>query len=138
MASKELQTKYVQLQMVKQQISAFLEEKNMVDEKAGELAVSIDALNKLKGVKNGEGVWSPLGGSVFVNSSLNETERVLIGVGAGVVLKKGRDEAVAILASRLKELTELDGKIVAEINSLSGQMETLESELQKLAEKEEK
>ncbi len=137
-ASKELQTKYVQLQMVKQQAAAFIEEKNLIDEKVGELAASIGALNGLKGVKKGDGAWSSLGAGVFVNSELQDTERVLIGVGAGVVLKKSRDEAVSILESRLSELTELDRKIVAEINSLSGQMESLESDVQKLAEKEEK
>ncbi len=136
MASRELQTKYVQLQLMKQQISAFMEEKNLIDEKISELAVAVDALNRLDDVKKGEEMWSSLGGSVFVRSDVKDVEQVLIGIGAGVVLKKQRNDAIAALQSRLDELTTLDRNIVAEINKLSEHMESIESDVQKLAEKE--
>jgi len=136
MVSKELQTKYIQLQMLKQQISAFIDEKNLIDEKASELASAVNALKSLKDIKSSQDIWSSLGGSVFVSSSIKEIDKVLVGIGAGVVLKKQRAEAIAILQSRLDELIRLDKSIVSEIKNFSEHMELLESEVQKLAEKE--
>lgn len=136
MVSKELQTKYIQLQLMKQQISAFVEEKNLIDEKVSELVSAVNTLNKLKDVKKSSEIWSQLGGSVFVRSDIKDVEQVLISVGAGVVLKKQRAEAIGILQSRLEELTNLDRNIVAELRKFSEQAESLEAEVQQLAEKE--
>ena len=136
MVSKELQTKYIQLQLMKQQVSAFVEEKNLIDEKMSELVSAVNALNKLKDVEKGGEMWSPVGGSVFVRSDIKDVEQVLVSVGAGVALKKQRAEAIDILQSRLEELAKLDRNIVAELKKFSGHIESLESDVQQLAEKE--
>lgn len=136
MVSKELQTKYLQLQLLKQQASAFMEEKNLVDEKVSELVNTINALNKLADAKKGHEILSPIGGSVFLSSDIRDTEKVLVGVGAGIILKKQRTEAIGILQSRLEELTQLEKSIVSEIRKFSEQMESLETDVQNLAEQE--
>jgi len=136
MVSKELQSKYIQLQMMKQQLGAFIQEKNLIDEKSSELSNAINAMKKLEDVKMGSEIWSPVGAGAFVRSDVKDTENVLIGVGAGVVLKKNRADAVTTLESRLSEITALDRNIVAEIKKFSQQFEALEKEVEKLAEKE--
>ncbi len=58
---QELQAKYIQYQLIKQQLSAFIEKKTAVDEQMNEFNSTIDALHKLDNVKNGEEIWSSLG-----------------------------------------------------------------------------
>lgn len=136
MVSKELQSKYIQLQMMKQQLGAFMQEKNLIDEKSSELSNAVNAMKKLEDVKKGSEIWSPVGAGAFVRSDVKDTENVLIGIGAGVVLKKKRAAAVEALESRLGEMTTLDRNIIAEIKKFSQQMDALEKEVEKLAEKE--
>lgn len=133
---KELQRKYLQLQLLKQQLNALLEEKSFVDEKVSEIVVTIDALQNLGKVKKGEEIWSGLGSGSFVRSDIKDVDKVLISVGAGVLIKEERSRAIDILQSRLEELNKIDRDLVAEINRFGDQINRLEPEIQRLAQKE--
>jgi len=131
---KELQRKYVQLQILKQQMNAFLEEKIMLDNKTNELSVTIESLKKLDEIKQGEEMWSSLGSETFVRADLKDIQKVIINIGAGVFAVKSTAEAAGILEERLGELSKFDTELVAEINKINQQITRLEPELQRLAE----
>ena len=135
---QELQRKYAQLQLLKQQLNTFLEEKMMVDEKVAEIVNSMDAIKSLEKVKKGDEIWSGLGSGSFLNSAVKDTAKVLVSVGAGILIKENRSRAIEILQSRLDELNKIDKELVAEINKFSDQASNTELEIQKLAEAEEK
>ncbi len=135
---QELQRKYAQLQLLKQQLNTLLEEKMMIDERVAEIVNSMDALKNLEKVKEGDEIWSGLGSGSFLNSAVKDTAKVLVSVGAGILIKEDRARAIEILQSRLDELNKIDKELVAEINKFSDQASKTESELQKLAEDEEK
>lgn len=138
MDEKMMQRKYVQLQMLKQQLNMLLDEKRMINERVGELLITIDALQKLEGIKNGEEIWSTLGNSIFVRSDIKDIEKVFVGVGAGVVIKETRENAIKIIESRLDEISNADKEIVTEINKFSEQINSIEADMQKMQEKEKK
>ena len=100
-----------------------------------EIATTINALEQLSAVKKGDEIWSSLGSLSFVKSDITDTDNVLVGVGAGVVLTKKREQAAEMLKERIKELDDADKRIVSEINRFGGQIEKSEKEFQKLAEK---
>ena len=135
---KELQRKYMQMQLLKQQMNALLEEKMLIDEKVSEVAVTIDALQNLGKVKKGDEIWSGLGSGSFMRSDVKDIDRVLISVGAGVLIKEERSRAIDILRSRLDELNKIDRDLIAEINKFSDQINRLEPEIQRLAQEESK
>ena len=135
---KELQRKYVQMQLLKQQLNALLEEKLLVDEKVSEIAVTVDALQNLGKVKKGDEIWSGLGSGSFMRSDVKDIDRVLISVGAGVLIKEERSRAIDILRSRLDELNKIDRDLIAEINKFSDNINKLEPEIQRLAKEESK
>src|SRR3989344_375280 len=134
-AEKKIQRKYLQLQLLKQEFNALIEEKNLIDNKVTEIATTINALEQLSAVKKGDEIWSSLGSLSFVKSDITDTDNVLVGVGAGVVLTKKREQAAEMLKERIKELDDADKRIVSEINRFGGQIEKSEKEFQKLAEK---
>ncbi|MBI4170175.1 MAG: prefoldin subunit alpha [Candidatus Aenigmarchaeota archaeon] len=127
---KELQKKYLMLQILKQQLSALLEEKNALNEKVAEIATTIQALEKLADVKKGEEMWSSLGSGAFARSDIKDTENVLVAVGAGVVVKETKERGIEILKLRLDHLQKLDAELVAEINKFGEQAANVEEELQ--------
>ncbi len=127
---KELQKKYLTLQILKQQLSALLEEKNALNEKAVEIATTIEALKKLTDVRKGEEMWSSLGSGAFARSDIKDTDNVLVAVGAGVVVKETREKGIEILKLRLDQLQQLDEELAAEINRFGEQAAKTEEELQ--------
>lgn len=138
MTEQEIQRKYLQLQMLKQQLSALLEEKNIVDEKISEILTTTNALNELGKVKQNEEIWSPLGSGAFVRSDIKDRGKVLIGIGSDVVIKESRTKAIEILQERLKEIIEIDKELSAEIEKFNSQITKLEPEIQEMIQNEQK
>src|SRR3989344_162277 len=59
---KDIQEKYIQLQMLKQQATSLLDERNQLEEQVRELPLTTDAVKQIGAVKQGSEIWSPLGG----------------------------------------------------------------------------
>ena len=97
--------------------------------------MTINALEELSKVKNGDEIWSSLGSLTFVKSDIKDTENVLVGAGGGVVITATRENAIKILKGRLKELGDKDAEIVNEINKAGGLMEKAEKDIHAFAEK---
>ena len=129
---EELQHKYIELQILKQQISQYVEQKQALDEKQGEMNATIEALRKIDTIKEGDEMWSSLGSSTFVRSDIKDTKKVLVAVGAGVVTKKPVERAIEILESRVKDRDALSTQIVEQANALRERINALEPQVQKL------
>ena len=130
----ELQEKYMELQSLKQQISALVEQKQAVDEKEAEIKMTIDSLKKLDTIKDGEDMWSTLGSSTFVQSGIKDRNNVLVAVGAGVVVKESVPKAIELLEERAKDIEAVGAEVVNQANTFLQRVNQLEPELQKLAE----
>ncbi len=131
---KEIQKKYIQSQLLRHQLNAMMEQKTLVDERLHELAVSMDAIQKLDELKKGEEMWSGIGSGAFVRSDIKDTDSVLISVGAGVIARKSRNRASEILQERIDEMKKLNMQIMEEATNYARQVEQLESEIEFMAE----
>ena len=131
---REVQKKYIMLQMMKQQLNALAEQKNLINEKIEELAVSIDALKKLKNVKEGQNIMTTLGSNVFVSADVQDTEKVLVNIGNGILARKSREDAISFLQKNLEEIGDIDKELTSEINKYVEEIQRLEPELQKMVE----
>jgi prefoldin alpha subunit len=130
---KELQRKYLQLQLYKHQLNNLVEQRNTIESRVEELKMSIHALEGLEKIKKGDEMWSSLGSNAFVMSDIKDTDNVLINIGAGVVIKNTRERSVEILQSRLNEMEEINTALMAEIIKYSEEVGKLEPEVQRLA-----
>lgn len=137
MVKHDLQEKYIEMQLLKQQINALVEQKQQLDERLFELKTTIDALNKMDTIKKGEEIWSQIGSGTFVKSDIKDTENVLVAVGAGVVISEKRPKAITILEHRAKELETLTNEIVTQANDYLVRASHLEPELEKLVKEQE-
>ena len=133
---QELQEKYLELQVLKQQISNYVEQKQAVDAKINELNASIEALKALPNVKKGEEMWSSLGSGTFVRSDIKDVEKVLVAIGAGVVTRETLPKGIEILESRAKELSDINDEIIRQANTMVERINQLEPEVEEFAEQE--
>lgn len=130
---RELQAKYFQYQILKQQMAAYLEEKTIIDERINELNMTIDALHKMDDVKNNQEMWSSLGSGAFVRSDIKDVQKVMISLGAGIVSKETKERCIEILQSRLEEITKIEHDMMTDLTNISQAIQKLEPELELLA-----
>ncbi len=131
---EELQHKYIELQILKQQITHYVEQKQALDEKEAEMTATMEALRNLDTIKQGDEMWSSLGSSTFVRSDIKDTKKVLVAVGAGVVAKETVGRAMEILEARIKDTNAVGMQIVGQANHLLERINELEPQVQKLME----
>lgn len=133
---KELQQKYFHAQLLKQQASALMEEKQLIDARINEVGITTEAIKKIGDMKKSDVMWSPIGSGAFMVSSANDTENVLISVGAGVIIKTPRSHALGIVESRMKDLQHADLQVTGELNKFFQQISSIEHEMQEMVEVE--
>ena len=94
---KELQKKYLYGQILKQQATALVEEKQAIEARLGEVAMTKEAINRIGVLTKGDLMWSPMGSGAFMISNVADTRNVLVNVGAGVLVKTNHDNPLPIL-----------------------------------------
>jgi len=132
-ARRDFQKKYLQFQMARQYAAAMADEKANVDAKVAELAMTISSLEGLQKTKSGEDMMSTLGSDVYVSSNINDVSTAVVGVGAGVYVRKPLAEAIATLKARRIEFVEIATQLNLQIVTLNEQLAKMEPEIQAMA-----
>ena len=91
---------------------------NLLERAMLEGRAALDAIKGLSGQDSGE-VLTQVGGGIMLRSSPPETERVLVSIGADVVVEKSRDEAVATLEERGREIEKTLVSLVNQRNEIA-------------------
>lgn len=131
-AEQRLQTMYMQLQMMKEQLDEGIKNKMMLDQKMTELITTKNALNDLKKTKANEEIWAPLGSDTYAAAKLQNTSEVAINVGANVIVKKTLVDALAFLNKKELELQGFDKQLMSHIQQLQAQGQLLEEAMQSI------
>jgi prefoldin alpha subunit len=107
----ELNTYQGQAEVLQQQIET-------LNATIAELSVAMDTLDTVKGEDNKE-TLVPIGAGSFLITELKNTNEVIIGLGAGVAVKKKIDDAKDTIAEQKKELEELRDKMSSDLQKIT-------------------
>ncbi len=130
---EELQKKYLQYQILKQQITGMLQERSSIEEKAAEIKVALETLKSLNASSAGKSLWSPVGAGMFAKASLEDAGSFMVSIGANVIVEETREKAITLLTEREEEAAKLAGEMDVLVAHYMKEIESLEEELQKLA-----
>ena len=83
-----------------------------------ELSVAMDTLATVKGEDKKE-TLVPIGAGSFIITELKNTDEVIMGLGAGVAVKKKIDDAKDSIAEQKQELEELRDKMSADLQKIT-------------------
>ena len=122
----ENQEYIMKLSMLQEEAKKLEEQMNIVNNQAGEFEILKMSLNNLN---HGE-ILAGLGKGLYVKSEIKEKE-LFVSVGAGVVVKKSKDETEKIIDSQLVQMAELKDVLLHEIEKINIQMKFLIDVLQK-------
>lgn len=126
---QDMQRKMMEMKMIENGLNA-------LRQKEGELLGVVDDLNRTKeaieamGNYNGDGTMIPLGSGNFVMGKIEESDKVLVGVGAGVAVKKTRQGAIDHVGIRIKEIEDSLKQIAEQNNQMVNQMIKLREQFQ--------
>lgn len=107
MASKneeELRKISVELRFLEQTAEALQNRINMINAVGTDLSYASATLESLEKEKENSELLVPIGGTSYIMAKLDNPDKVIVGIGAGVSVEKTRQEARDILKKRLEDL----------------------------------
>lgn len=107
MASKdeeELRKLSLEIRLLEQTFEALQQRLNMINAVATDLSYANAALENLEKEKENAELLVPIGGTSYIKAKLDNPDRIIVGLGAGVSAEKTRQEAKEIIKKRLEDL----------------------------------
>ena len=115
---QRLESMVNELNAYQQQAEVLQQQIDSLNATITELSVAMDTLSTIKGEDNKE-TLVPIGAGSFLITELKNTEEVIIGLGAGVAVKKKIDDAKDTITEQKTELEELREKMSADLQKIT-------------------
>jgi len=90
--------------MLEQTAEALQSRLSMINAVATDLTYANMALENLDKEKENAELLVPIGGTSYIRAKLDDPDRIIVGLGAGVSAEKTRQEAKEIIKKRLEDL----------------------------------
>ncbi|MGZ7070003.1 MAG: prefoldin subunit alpha [Methanobacterium sp.] len=107
-----------EINMYQNQLDVLNQQMETVKASLTELNSALETLNSIEG-KEGTETFVPIGAGSFIITELKSTDKVIVGLGAGVAAKKSINDAKEDISSNKKELEELMNKMNGDIQKLT-------------------
>lgn len=131
---KELEQKILELNAFEFQLNELEQYHALVEKQITELKILENSLEKLKNIKTGTDMFSPLGQDVFLSSKLKENEKVLINIGSKIFVKKSIEEAKKGIQAKIENLEQVYKELTEKIEETISKLLQLEKEIKKFSE----
>lgn len=116
--NKELQQKYMELQLIDQQAKQVQQHLINLNQQLAELKNLEDGLDSIKKVKSGTEIFVPLGSGVFAKAELKDTDKILMNVGANILTSKGIPASKEIVKKQVDEIQGLVSQMEQELHNI--------------------
>ena len=101
---EELRKLSVELRMLEQTAETLQSRLSMINAVATDLTYANMALENLDKEKENAELLVPIGGTSYIRAKLDNPDKIVVGLGAGVSAEKTRQEAKEIVKKRLEDL----------------------------------
>lgn len=129
MDQRELMTLQQYLQEYGQQAEIFVQQLQLLENGRMEALAAIESLEDM--LTAGEGtVLLQIGGGASVRARVEEPEKVLLAIGADVVVQRSNKDAVEFLKERVMEMEASAKKVAETIDRLRGQMNEINKRIE--------
>jgi prefoldin alpha subunit len=129
MDQRELMTLQHYLKEYGQQAEIFVSQLEMLENGRMEALAAVDALEGMVASEDGT-VLLQVGGGASVRAKILEPEKVLVAIGAEVVVERSNKEAVEYLKDRVMEMEASQKKVAETLDRLRAQMNEINKRLE--------
>lgn len=128
---EELQQKFVLYQLLNQRLEEIKNQLNLVQQRLVELETTNQALADVGGIKKDTEILIPLGSGLYAYGKASNSEKMLVDIGAGVMVKKEIGDAKKKIEGSKKEVEAASENMQNEALAIVNKMNELGVELQK-------
>jgi prefoldin alpha subunit len=129
MDQRELMTLQHYMKEYGQQAEIFVSQLDMLENGRMEALAAIDALQGMVASDDGT-VLLQIGGGASVRATVLEPEKILIAIGAEVIVERSNKEAVDFLKERIMEMEASQKKVAETLERLRAQMNEINKRLE--------
>jgi prefoldin alpha subunit len=128
----ETETKYSQLlseeRVLEEQLNDLQSRMEIVSSQIQDHVNASVTMNNLKN-EQGHDALIPIGAQIFIRGTINDTSKVLIGLGAGISVEKTVEQASADIEARVSNMQKLLGSLRDEYAKTAEKVNALRSQL---------
>jgi len=129
---KEMQEKMLTYRILENRLDAFLKQREMVVSKLIEIQNTLSSMDEIE--KSKEDILFPIGAEAYTFGKVVDKKRVMVDIGANVILEKTIEEGKQILEKRKTEIENGLKEMQREIAEMSAALEQLGLEIQETPE----
>lgn len=126
---QEQQEKYMKLQMLSQQMKTTQEQLGQLQNQEAQLTKTLETLDQFKESKVGSEAFVSLGTGIFTKAELKANNKLLVNVGAGVVVEKDVAGTKVLIEEQMKEISQVNVKLTQDLQKLAMEAHNIEHEL---------
>jgi prefoldin alpha subunit len=127
MEERDLQEKVAVYRVLEARLEAAIKQRDSIASRIVEMQAVKESIGELE---KSDDVIFPVGSDVFAFGKIAEKKKVMVAVGAGVVMEKSIAEAKEILDKRREEMEQVMKEVQGNIEKVSSTLEQLGSEIQ--------
>jgi len=101
---QEQQQKYLQFQLLQQQIEQASQQLELITQQFNEIELSQDALKQLQEVPQDNEILASIAPGIFIKASLKDNQKLIVNVGANTTTEKTISQVIEMLEKQKKEL----------------------------------
>ena len=135
MKKEELTQKYMEFQLLNQQIQQSQQQFQMITQQVVELKNLNNNLSQLSKVESGSEMYNNLGVGVHVKSTIKDFKNLLVNVGSGVFVQKSPKQTIEILDKQITELEKFTKTAEENMQKTMSRAEELKQEIAQAQEK---
>jgi len=132
-AEEEFRKLTVELRLLEQTAEALQSRISMVNAVITDLTYANRTLEGLEKEEKNLELFVPIGGTSYVNAKLEDCDKVIVGMGAGVSVEKTWREAKEIIQKRLEDLEKTRASLQRQFAGVAGKVDEDRNMLEALA-----
>lgn len=128
---EELRRLIVELRLLENTAEQVQTRLNLVNAALTELDLASKALEGIEN-KSSDHIFVPIGGGSYIKARLEDTDKVVYGIGAGIAIEKPLKEAKEDIANRISELSRAKVALEQQLSQVLARMQEGRNRLQEL------
>ncbi len=129
---EEIQKKYLELQIIANQINQLQQQISLMQNQILELKNLRENILRFNEVKLGSLSYSPIGSNIFVKSKIEDNQEFLVSVGSNVLVAKSADETRILIERQINEIEKISYELENQLNIMDLRFQELQKEISDL------
>ncbi len=121
---------FIEIKTLEQKIKQAQKHLEKMDSQLEELKIVKAAVDEFTALEPGAEMKVPLANGVYVSATLKDPDKMLVNVGANVVVQKKPEEVRKIIAEQEEEVTKHRAKLLSQFHQMIERVEEIQGEFE--------